>query len=571
MNRPGSGAADVGERAALARLEALRHEFGSAVFTREKRSLLGGLAQAVLASAADVVRLHELLVFMRAYPDSVGIRSVTERLLRAFAQRRDLISHREALANSGIAGTEIHFRFFAETARWLSARHPRQLHYDWNEWDDASRLEELLPVLAVHSETPGLDEYDLGLRGWLDRMRGATSDAAWVTTRLAARVGDAVLFERLHDGIDAPMTLLASPATPSRTLSRWTGAPLATQRTPLRRGRPNLREELSTPPRRVTPLSALEGQRLVDLAREAMVTRSRDLDAFAYADPRDVRWVDCGDGLAFACMGVRPERRLLLESVYGMLTLKNGVPIGYVLTSALFGSAEIAYNVFDTFRGAEAGAVYGRVLSTTRHLFGVDSFTIYPYQLGGAGNQEGLASGAWWFYRKLGFEPKDRRARAQVRREEARMARNPAHRSSQRTLAALGEHNVYWHLGARRDDVIGVLPLANLGLAVTDLVAKRFAREADRGAATCVAEARERLGAGPTPSWSQPEQQAFERWAPLVLLLPGLGRWDPTELRALVAVIRAKGGQRESDFVRRFDAHARLRAALIALTASIRA
>jgi len=47
----------------------------------------------------------------------------------------------------------------------------------------------------------------------------------------------------------------------------------------------------------------------------------------------------------------------LLESVYGFLTLKNGIPIGYVLVSALFGSSEIAYNVFETYRGGEAGAV----------------------------------------------------------------------------------------------------------------------------------------------------------------------------------------------------------------------
>ena len=44
-----------------------------------------------------------------------------------------------------------------------------------------------------------------------------------------------------------------------------------------------------------------------------MVTRSRDLDAFSYGDPRDVRLVDCVGGLAFACIGVIPERRLLRD------------------------------------------------------------------------------------------------------------------------------------------------------------------------------------------------------------------------------------------------------------------
>ena len=123
-----------------------------------------------------------------------------------------------------------------------------------------------------------------------------------------------------------------------------------------------------------------DAARLVDMAREAMVTRSRDLDVFMFGDARDVRLVDWSDGLAFAVFCAKPAHRLLLESVYGMLTLKNGVPIGYVLVSALFGSSEIAYNVFETFRGSESGHVYGAVLATAHHLFGSDTFTVYLYQ-----------------------------------------------------------------------------------------------------------------------------------------------------------------------------------------------
>jgi hypothetical protein len=42
-------------------------------------------------------------------------------------------------------------------------------------------------------------------------------------------------------------------------------------------------------------------------------------------------------------------------------------------------------------------------------------------------------------------------------------------------------------------------------------------------------------------------------------------RWTGAERRALVAVVRAKGGRRESDFVARFDAHRPLREAVLAL------
>lgn len=550
---------------ALRRLDALRLEFGSGP-SRERSALFRRLARERFTGARDLLRFHDALLFSRAYPDDGVLLAQVERALATFHRRTDLAALRERLVNSGIAGTDIRFRFFAATALWLSERWPARLSYDWVAWGDKSRLEEVLPLLAAGGELPGMDEYDLGPRGWLSRMKGAREgDAAFVTRRLAGRLRDPFVFESVFDGIDAPMRLSGGTSGPSRTLSRWRKAPVIMQRGPLARGRPDLAAEVARPPVAATALSRREGQRIVDMATEAMVTRSRDLDAFAYGDPRDVRLVDCGGGLQFACIGVLPERRLLLESVYGFLTLKNGVPTGYVLTSALYGSAEIAYNVFDTFRGGEAGPIYGRVLSMMRHLFRVDSFTIYPYQLGGAGNEEGLDSGAWWFYRKLGFEPREPRVRRVMRAEEARMRRNPSHRSSRRTLVALARENVYWHEGRSRDDVMGLLPLASVGLAVTDYLAKRFGGTADRGAAACTREAALLLGAGPTRAWTAGERLAFGRWAPLALILPGVSRWSPAEKRALARVMRAKGGPRESDFVRLFDSHAKLRLAMAKL------
>jgi len=47
-----------------------------------------------------------------------------------------------------------------------------------------------------------------------------------------------------------------------------------------------------------------------------------------------------------------------------------------------------------------------------------------------------------------------------------------------------------------------------------------------------------------------------------MLALSGLSRWSAAERRALARVVRAKGGRRESDFARLFDAHPRLTTAL---------
>jgi hypothetical protein len=292
-----------------------------------------------------------------------------------------------------------------------------------------------------------------------------------------------------------------------------------------------------------------------------MATRSRDLDAFAYGDPADVRLVNCGDGLEFAAIGMQPERRLLLEAVYGFLTLKNGVPVGYVLNSALFGSAEIGYNVFDAYRGADAAHVYGRVLAVAHHLFGVDSFTIYPYQLGDQ-NREGLASGAWWFYQKLGFRARDPQVLRLMERELDRMRRTPGYRSDIETLTELARENVYWHRGRERSDVIGLLPLADVGLAVTALLARLEPMSREDASTRLAREARALLGVRSLRGWSDGEREAWRRWAPLVMALPGVARWSRDDRSALARVIRAKGGRRESDFVRAFDDHRPLRTAM---------
>ncbi len=61
------------------------------------------------------------------------------------------------------------------------------------------------------------------------------------------------------------------------------------------------------------------------------------------------------------------------------------------------------------------------------------------------------------------------------------------------------------------------------------------------------------------------EKLAWDRWAPLVLQLRGVGNWPAADRAALARVVRAKGGRRETEFVKRFDRHRRLRQAVLEL------
>ena len=550
----------------LQRIDEIRNAYGGDAAGR-KLELLSALDRPVFRSSAAVLRLHEFLCLLRAYPDNQAVLDAAERMLASFEHRADLRRCRTALADTGIAGTAIHYVFFWFTAQWLVRRWPGRVTIDWKAVDRKAQedIERLLHLILPYAETPTIDGADLPLRKLLSRLKGPSeTDATFLVRRFEAIHPSSFGRETLYERLGMPLILAPGPGTPSRTLAKHGTEPPAFQTHPLDRSRPALRIELRKPPVAVRAVPPTEADALIDLAREAMVTRARDLDNFIHADRHDVRVFEYGDGLSFACYGLTPERRLLLESVYGMLTLKNGVPIGYVLASGLFGSSEVMYNVFETFRGGESARIYGRVLSMARSLFGADTFAIDPFQLG-HGNPEGQKSGAFWFYYKLGFRPVEPKILMLVRKERRRLTLEPRERSSPRTIHRLSAEYVFLHAAAPRRDVLGQLSLGNVGLHISRLLGRRCGAERERGIRECAREAARLLGVRSFARWSAGERLAWERWSPLVLALGEVERWPAEDRRALVRVVRAKGGRRESDFVRLFDGHRRLRRAMLRL------
>ena len=399
-----------------------------------KCALLRRLAHARLGRARELERLHELLCFLRAYPDDARVLAAVRRMLAGFARRADLRAQRDALENSGIAGTAIRFPFFWPTARWLARRWPDRLLLDRLDRAADRAIGTLLGVeRRRHSGFEALDRI---------RVRGRT-DAEHFIRLVEAMPGDDAAKEKFYDAIEPVIELQPGRGTPNRTTAAYRTGPVAWQREPLDRRRPDLAAEIRRAPQRIRRVSTREGRRLLDLARGVMVTRNRDLDAFAYGDARAVRLVDDGAGLCLALNGVIAERQLANATPYGVLILKNGVPVGYLDVGVAGEHAEITFNTFPAFRNGEAARLFARVLAMAWHALGARTFAIAPYQLG-HGNREAIESGAWWFYFKSGFRPRHLAARRLARRERARLGRNPGYRSGEATLERLARWPLYF-------------------------------------------------------------------------------------------------------------------------------
>jgi hypothetical protein len=264
-----------------------------------------------------------------------------------------------------------------------------------------------------------------------------------------------------------------------------------------------------------------------------------------------------------------PENRYLLECEYGYLMLKNGVVVGYGTGTGLFGSCQIAFNLFPTFRGAQTTELYAAVLATFHRLFAADTFSVDSYQIG-ADNDEAIDSGAWWFYARMGFRPRDSEA-SELANAELRKARKKGYRSSKSTLRELAYYPLYFSLAGKRKDVLPMVCTDTLSLGVLDYVSSRFGSQREEGARRCAQELSDALGVASVAEWPASEQLMWQRMSPVIAAIADVGDWPKADRAALVQVIRAKGGQRELHYVTLFDGHKRLRRAVAAFAARVAA
>ena len=550
-------------RRALRELESLRLAFGRTA-AAQKRALLRVLSAKSLASAPEVLLLHELLCFMRAWPDSASLLADVNRMLAGFASRRDLRRHREALADSGIAGTDIHYRFFWPTAKRLAARWPAQFDIDWDAVDEPDKLATALPRLVTPAEAAWLRERSPELRRALTRLAGPrVTPGTFLVRQVAGQAGNDFTREAFYDTLDTPMVLQPGRDTPSRTLARHARSPVAFVPKPLVRVPQDLRAELRRPPPAIRRVRPEEGAELIELAMGALVTRSRDIDGIAYADPRDVWMVNNGDALQWAFFGLAPQRRQWLRASHGFVTLRSGVPIGYGQFDTLFRTADVSFNSFETFRGPATAKIFVRLLAAVHALLGATAFTLDGYQIGHH-NEEAIASGAWWFYYKLGFRPRNAAIRRIAATELERMRKHPGHLSTPATLRRLATDTLYFETEGVRAPVWP--RLADAGALMADQHARSGG---DRAASIAASTGRAlaRLGVKDLSGFRGNRADivcAWSDWAPLVELMPMRG-WSLAERRALAGVIGAKGGPSEIDFLKAFDAHPKLAASLRAL------
>jgi hypothetical protein len=552
----------VGQDDLLARLESVRRKRPGA---RDAEAALAAATLFEPRDAADLARLHDALLFLRAYPHSPRVLALADealsrigghvaRLSDAGAELADL----DAPEVSGITDVPVAMPFSWAAASWLARRDPRRLRVDWDAEDLPDRLAAFLPRFVPLLEEQARVDANVPFRAFVDAARSAEPDAAWLVRGLEAAPFPESVKAELWEATSLQLAWHPRPAD-SRGLARFpSAAPFSTDAPLLSRRDVSVAGELAAPPPRPARLSRLEGAALLDAARAAMAVRYRELPAFSAGDPSAVFRFDVGRGTTIFVTGVARAARLPIRAAFGTLFARNGVLVGYGDLHATLSRADVSFNVFYAFRDGESAWLYARLLAVVRAVTGAAQLSVDPYQVG-LGNEEAIASGAFWFYRKLGFRSADPALERLTRREESRLAAVPSRRTPAALLRRLAAAPLLLDVPGERPALPDAFHLRDVGLAA----ARRMAASGlspDAFRARAASRVRRALRLAPR---SAGEREALNGLA-LLLDLDDPTPWSPAERRALAALVRAKSGRDERRYARVTSANHRLAEALLA-------
>lgn len=506
-----AAASNFGAGAAEARLTHLR--------------LLQATPLPVQRSLAEYV---DALLFLRAHPVDVVADSHARAELDRVADvlQRASARARRALANTGLPFATTTYAFTHDLLRWMR-RSPRYDVALASLGAARGRLNETLqftlPAIEREITTVGWTQREL-----LRELVGTGDPLAFLLAELARLDEQPLLKDHLFDALGVEATLTPRSRDFSIAFNRVDLEPTFHHDALLRRF--DVRELLDRPLPAPRALTSRQRAGIVAAVRDSLALLLRETDPSTYMDERTLRWYPLERGVAVAIYALAPSRQLPLESYVGYTLFKNGYPAAYGGAWVYGRRALFGINVFPPFRGGESGFVLCQLLRTYRQAFGVDTFEVEPYQYG-AGNPEGLTSGAFWFYHRHGFRPVDPDLRALAEREHAKIAAGRGHRSSLATLRRFTESNVELAL------VAGPSPprVADARERVTAMIRDRWGGDRGAALAACRREFAARAGLKRLPTGAAARVlDEIAPWAVADCIE------DPAALAVLVRMLREK-------------------------------
>ncbi|MFM6926483.1 MAG: hypothetical protein ACKOU7_13335 [Ferruginibacter sp.] len=416
-----------------------------------KAELLKTIGSMAFPAARYLPVYHDSLLFLCAYPANGHLLKLAENeliRLTAYLKKNSRSLKKSLPENSGLPFTETLTRFSPDSLGWLLKQKDFTLYFD-SFYDSRLTLNEILnitlPSLLKAETTAGLNPEDLlevlGLKPdqYLRFLHG----------QLEALKELPQAKDLLSDCLNIFVQVVPKSSRFSRAYNRIAHKPLYYHQDILKRfdHLQLLNEPLQHQAVEPEIIFGNAGkEQLVKVIKYAMSLTEREIDPATYLQEDSMRYIVLERGLSMAIYGMHAERQLPLETYFGFTIFKNGLPISYGGMWVFGNRSKVGFNIFEPYRGGESGYALCQLLRVFRQFFDISYFEVEPFQFG-ADNEDAIASGAFWFYYKLGFRPVNTEIAEKAKLEYQKIKKRKNYRSNAKTLVSFTEGNIALNLG----------------------------------------------------------------------------------------------------------------------------
>ncbi len=525
----------------LGELTNLRTSFGPE-FSDRKQSLLQTLTKFRKPNIKQLMQYHELLLFMMAYPDSLEVYQTTIKELHRISKVLRTVSLNKNAATrieeTGMAHTSVTVPPSLNGCEWLIDTLGKAVAPVW----DPELIEKIGPQLslfALPSEMDGLTNNNFDALDWMRIKAGDEKNKQphlllkWLTTSIKTAFSDQQQQDQFWEQLSVSTLVKLNEPGLSRTLNFLETQNPFIQNSSLIRAT-DVHSYINQSDCVISQPNTVRSNAIINSGRAALLARGRETDPVTYAEK--ITEVKVDRGLTVYLFTMRPERRLPLENYTGFVAYRNGVPVGYG-GGWIFGfRCEIGVNIFETFRGGENYLLFAGIMKAYNAVFNVKRFSVAPYQFG-EDNHEGIQTGAYWFYYKLGFRSANKEIAAIAEKEVLKMKKNKNYRSSEKTLLKFTESPLYFNNGHN----YSITEPNVLGICISRWITSKFSGDHKAALNYSINYISNKLPAGFAKKWRKEEKQSFKSLAPLIAMTQCLDSMNEQAAIEIAEMMRQKG------------------------------
>ncbi len=431
------------------------------------RQSLEDLLKQLPTKEKQVIQLHDALLFTLAYPASHEIFQLAEAVMVVLVQTvtQKVKTDANAFYNSGITGSLVCAKFGLLLNQYLIEQNLHTLELagiDGESSDLVTKLNFTLNTIEQELMPSEAGYFKQWQKHYIPAIKGKRERLAYFIQAIMQMNGSISYRENLLLNFELYTQFSLDAHLLGLSLGRLPQATIHLHQNGIKK-KVSIKEVMDLGKPQPIKLKPEEQEKLVQLARGSMASLLRETDTFTYAQTHETELFQMGDGIQIALYYMIPEQKFALQSYVGYLLFKNGLPMAYGGCWILTKQAAFGVNVLPPYRGGESSLVVAQLLRLYSFRFGLNRFTVDPYQIG-KGNSDGIASGAFWFYYKLGFRPKQKNLFDLAELEVKKMEVEKGYRTPAKTLVKLADADIFIDLKEALDESID---LSNISRAIS--------------------------------------------------------------------------------------------------------